>query len=97
MKLTWSQATDCMRRKLHVVAEVCGGLQLAYYRPLHDASLASSPVHSSARLLGTVGGAVTFAVRHLEKEALPSRYSQLQLCSRVSAAYYVPFSMYVGT
>ena len=31
--------------------------------------LASSPVNSSARSVGTVGGSVTF-VRHLEKEAL---------------------------
>ena len=35
--------------------------------------LASSPVNSSARLVGTVGGAVTFAVRHLEKEALSNQ------------------------
>ena len=33
--------------------------------------LASSPVNSSAPLLGTVGGAVTF--RHLEKEALSNQ------------------------
>ena len=42
--------------------------------------IASSPVNSSARLVGTVGGAVTFAlihasfaVRHLEKEALSNQ------------------------
>ena len=44
--------------------------QLALY-------IASSPVNSSARLVGTVGGAVTFvlnfAVRHLENEALSNQ------------------------
>ena len=47
-------------------------------------NIASSPVNSSARLVGTVGGAVTFvlihAVRHLEKEALsnPARSGRIE-------------------
>ena len=61
-----------------VKACVLVGLVHARGQPKRNASLksggeiASSPIHSSALLVGTVGGAVTFVLIHADEQALPS-------------------------
>ena len=65
------------RKYLEIFGELFSRISQRIFRP--NLGIASSPVNSSACLVGTVGGAVTFvwiasfAVRHLEKEALSNQ------------------------